>query len=119
MPIFEIMHDAVARHIDRETASFVHLVFSLNDPAALERLLELAGFDDVTIRPATKELQLPPAADFLWQYIQCTPLAPSIMTVDENRRMALKRDVVNGWQPWTEERGMRYHQDMLVASGRR
>jgi len=119
MPFFEVMHDAIARHIDRDTASFVHLVFSLNDPATLERLLESAGFGEVTIRHASKELRLPPAAEFLWQYIQCTPLAPSIMGVDESRRIALERDAVNGWQPWTDERGMRYDQDMLVASGRR
>jgi ubiquinone/menaquinone biosynthesis C-methylase UbiE len=119
MPIFEIMHDAVARHIDRETASFVHLVFSLNDPAALEHLLELVGFNDVTIRTATKEMHLPAAADFLWQYVQCTPLAPSVMAADESRRMALERDVVNGWQPWTDEGGVTYQQEMLLASGRR
>lgn len=119
MPIFDVMHDAIARHIDPGTAAFVHLVFSLGDPAALERLLEHSGFDGVTVHAATKELHLPPAADFLWQYIQSTPLAPSIMGADENRRMALERDVVDGWQPWADGGGMTYHQDMLVASGSR
>jgi hypothetical protein len=113
------MHDAIARHIDRDTASFVHLVFSLNDPAELERLLESAGFGEVTIQQASKEFHLPPAADFLWQYIQCTPLAPAVMGADERRRLALERDAVEGWQPWSHEGGMSYHQDMLVASGRR
>jgi hypothetical protein len=57
---------------------------------------------------------------FLWQYINCTPLAAAIMGVDEARRAALERDVVEGWKPWTsDESGMRYRQDMLVASGRR
>jgi len=118
MPIFDVMHDAIARQIGPDTASFVHLVFSLGDRAQLERLLERAGFDDVTIRPATKEFHLPPAADFLWQYIQSTPLAPSIMGADENRRMALERDVVDGWRSWSDGGGMTYRQDMLVASGR-
>lgn len=118
-PFFEVMHDAIARHIDRDAASFVHLVFSLNDPAELRRLFESAGFEEVTVRPAAKEMRLPPAAEFLWQYIYCTPLAPAIMGVDENRRAALERDVVNGWRPWTHEGGMQYQQDMLVASGRR
>ena len=118
-PIFEVMHDAIARHIDPGTAAFVHLVFSLGDPAALERLLEHSGFDGVTVRVATKEFHLPPAADFLWQYIQSTPLAPSIMGADENRRTALEREVVDGWQAWADGGGMTYHQDMLVASGSR
>jgi ubiquinone/menaquinone biosynthesis C-methylase UbiE len=119
MPIFEVMHDAIARHIDAATASFVHLVFSLGDRPALERLLDGAGLHDVTVRAETKEMHLPSAADFLWQYIQSTPLAPSIMAADENRRAALERDVVNGWKTWADGDGMTYHQEMLVASGRR
>jgi ubiquinone/menaquinone biosynthesis C-methylase UbiE len=119
MPFFDVTHEAIAKHIDPETASFVHLVFSLGDGAALEWLLKDSGFDDVTVRPETKALHLPPAADFLWQYIQSTPLAPSIMGADENRRMALERDVVGGWQPWAAGGGMTYQQRMLVASGRR
>ena len=119
MPIFVVMHDAIARHIDPETAAFVHLVFSLGDQAALERLLEGARFDDVTVRTDTKELHLPAAADFLWQYIQCTPLAPSIMAVDEDRRQALERDVVEGWATWADGGGMSYHHDILIASGGR
>jgi SAM-dependent methyltransferase len=119
MPFFEVMHDAIARHIDPVTAAFVHLVFSLGNRAALERLLEHSGLDDVTVQPATKELHLPPAADFLWQYIRCTPLAASILGADENRRLALERDVVTGWQAWTSGGRMTYQQDMLMASGRR
>jgi ubiquinone/menaquinone biosynthesis C-methylase UbiE len=119
MPFFQVMHDAVARHVDPGTASFLHLVFSLNDPAEVERLLQDAGFDGVTVREVSKELHLPPAADFLWQYIQCTPIAPSVMGTDESRRSALERDAVKGWQPWSDGPGMSYRQDVLVASGRR
>jgi ubiquinone/menaquinone biosynthesis C-methylase UbiE len=116
-PVFRVMHDAIARHIDPGTAAFVHLVFSLGDRPALERLLDHSGFDDVNVESVTKEFHLPPAADFLWQYIQSTPLAPSIMGADENRRMALERDVVDGWQPWADDGGMTYQQEVLVASG--
>lgn len=119
MPFFEVMHAAIARHIDPGTASFVQLVFSLGDRKALGRLLEDAGFDEVTVEPATKEIHLPPAADFLWQYVQCTPLAPAVMAAGQNRRDALERDVVEGWRRWTGDGGMTYQQEMLVASARR
>ena len=82
-------------------------------------MLEHSGFDDVIVQAETKPFHLPAAADFLWQYIQCTPLAPSIMAVDEDRRDALERDVVKGWQAWADGGGMTYYQDMLIASGRR
>jgi ubiquinone/menaquinone biosynthesis C-methylase UbiE len=117
MPFFEVMHAAIARHLDPDTAAFVKLVFSLGDGAELEQLLQRADFHDVTIDARTKTFHLPPAGDFLWQYIQATPLAPSIMAADENRRMALERDVVNGWREWEDAGGIRYEQEMLFASG--
>lgn len=119
MPFFGVMHAAIARHLDPDTAAFVQLVFSLGDAAELERLLDGAGFHDVGVDARIKTFHLPAAADFLWQYIQATPLAPAIMSADEDRRAALERDVVEGWQPWTGEGGMTYQQEMLVASGRR
>jgi hypothetical protein len=113
------MHDAIERHADAGIASFVRLVFSLNDPAELDRLLAGAGFTDVIVRAVKKELRLPPAGDFLWQYIQCTPIGASIMALDERRRAALHREVVEGWRRWTDGSGMTCEQGILIASGRR
>lgn len=118
-PFFEVMHDAIAAHIGPDAASFVRAVFSLNDRSELEQLLQRAGFSGASVRTVTKELRLPPAGDFLWQYIGCTPLAASIMAMDEGRRDALHRAVVEGWRPWGDGDGMRYHQGILVGSGRR
>jgi SAM-dependent methyltransferase len=118
MPFFEVMHDAIGRHIDSDTAAFVHLVFSLHDPETLGQLLALARFEGVTVDVRTKTFHLPPAADFLWQYVQSTPLAPAIMGADVNRRLALERDVVEGWRRWEDAGVMRYAQEMLLASAR-
>jgi SAM-dependent methyltransferase len=46
-PFFDVLDDVMARHVGPEAAAFVRLVFSLNDPAELERLLRDAGFRDV------------------------------------------------------------------------
>src|SRR5688572_23041036 len=73
-PAFEIMADALARHIGPESASFVHAVFSLHDPDDVRNLATQAGFDDVDVRSAVSYLELPPPAEFLWQYIWSTPL---------------------------------------------
>lgn len=115
---FEVMHDGIERHVGAEAASFVRLVFSLNDPNELERLLHHAEFGDVNVQSVSTELRLPPAGEFLWQYIQCTPIGAPIMAMDEGRRAALHHDVVEGWQRWSEERGMKYQQGILVAGVR-
>jgi ubiquinone/menaquinone biosynthesis C-methylase UbiE len=118
-PFFEVMHDAMEKHISPAAAAFVRAVFSLNDSRELEQLLQRAGFSDVRVVATQMEFRLPPAGDFLWQYIHGTPLSASVMAMDERRRQALHRDVVEGWQPWSNENGMSYQQGMLIGSGTR
>ena len=64
---FDVLDEALAQHVGVEAAGFVRMVFSLHDPATIERLFREAGFDEVTARTDTKALRLPAARDFLWQ----------------------------------------------------
>jgi len=111
--------DAASAHRVPGAAAFVRAVFSLNDPAEVERLLRGAGFQEVAVRRYTKTLRLPAPRDFLWQYVQCTPLAAQLAEADHALLESLERDVVEGWKPWTTNGGMRYEQGMIVATGRR
>jgi SAM-dependent methyltransferase len=115
---FAVLEDASARRI-LGAAEFVRAVFSLNDPDEVERLFRGAGFRDVTVRRYTKTLRLPPPRDFLWQYVQCTPLAEQVAGAEQAVLAALERDVVDGWQPWVRNGGMSYEQEMIVAVARR
>jgi len=91
-PVLQLMADGLARHIGHETASFVRAVFSLHDPEDLRNLATQAGFDDVDVRSVETSLALPPAAEFLRQYICSTPLAAAVAQVDEERRIALENE---------------------------
>jgi ubiquinone/menaquinone biosynthesis C-methylase UbiE len=113
---FRVFEDALARHIDAATSQFVAQVFSLNDPRELERLVADAGFREVAVHTSTKTPRLPPPADFLWQYVYLTPLSAVLSQVEEERRAALERDVVAGWQRWARDGGMEYPQEMLVVT---
>lgn len=115
---FDVMDDAFVRLGLDTAASFVRLVFSLNDPRELERLLRAAGFTSVDVRVDRKEPQLPAPRDFLWQYIQSTPIAAAIAELDEPRRAALERDVVERWQQWATDGGLTYAQPILVGAAR-
>jgi ubiquinone/menaquinone biosynthesis C-methylase UbiE len=88
----EIMTDALAHHIGPESAKFVHAVFSLHDPDVVRNLATGAGFDPVDVRSTERSLELPPAAEFLWQYIGSTPLAVAVADADEERRAALENE---------------------------
>lgn len=116
---FGVLDEAMGRHVGAEAAAFVRMVFSLDDPAAIERLLRDAGLRDVAVRSTIEQPRLPGAADFLWQYIACTPLSADLERFDDEHRGALERDVVAGWQPWAHDGGLTYDQPILVATGRR
>jgi ubiquinone/menaquinone biosynthesis C-methylase UbiE len=112
---FGAFEQALERRIP-PAAPFVRMVFSMHDAAELERLFTSAGFGRVDVREYTKTIHLPPPADFLQEYIGCTPLAGIVADVDAGTRALLEREVADAWQPWVTEHGMTYEQGMLVAT---
>jgi SAM-dependent methyltransferase len=116
-PLFAIMDEALARHIGQEAARFVRMVFSLHDPAELENLISGAGagFKEVAVRRETRRLRLPAPQEFLWQYVQSTPLAQA----DDEMRATLEREVVAKWQQFVEDGALMLEVGGIVASARR
>jgi ubiquinone/menaquinone biosynthesis C-methylase UbiE len=116
---FDVFERAMTRHAGAAVGAFVHQVFSLNDPAELEQLLRGAGFTEVSVAHEPKQVHLPSAVDFFWQYVHSTPLAAAVGQLDEARRSALEREVVTGWQRWSVDDGLHYEQPILTASARK
>jgi len=115
-----IFADALARHVDPKVASFLNLVFSLYEPHEVHEIMESAGFREIDVRRATKRLRVPPPEQFMWQYIQSTPMAGVFAELDKERRSALERDVCTQWQEHCSDDGaMRLEVPMTTAIGRR
>lgn len=113
--IFAIMTDALARHLSPEAASFVDLVFSVHDVDELTGLMRDAGFRDVDVKAKPKTLGLPAPADFLWQYINCTPLADAAAQAGEAKREALEREICAQWQEFVADGSMLLQVGMTTA----
>jgi ubiquinone/menaquinone biosynthesis C-methylase UbiE len=118
-PLFAIFADAMERHVGAESAGFVHQVFSPNDPSELQHLASDAGFDHVAADASTRTFRLPPAKEFLWQYVCSTPLAGLVAEVGAEERDALERQVVREWQDFEEDGGLTYRQEIVVMTARR
>lgn len=118
-PVFVIMAEALARHINPELAGFVHQVFSLHDPDEIRNLIGDAGFHQVDVQPRTKTLHLPPPEEFFWQYVHSTPMSLAVAQADDESRAALERDVVAKWQQFVDNSQLICEQGIVVATARK
>jgi ubiquinone/menaquinone biosynthesis C-methylase UbiE len=117
-PFFDVLHAAFEHHLPAG-APFVRAVFSLNDAAEVERIFRHAGFEDPSVRREAVELRLPPPREFLWQYVQSTPLAGLVAQAESEVLAALERDVVTGWHTWARDGVVVHQQGMIVATARK
>ncbi|MDZ5698734.1 class I SAM-dependent methyltransferase [Chelativorans sp. M5D2P16] len=118
-PMFAIMKDALASHIDPNAAFFADLVFSMHDAEELAELMRDAGFREIDVRARPKTLRLPAPADFLWQYIHSTPLAEAVAQAGQAKRDALERDVCAQWQQFVVDGTMSFRVGMTTATARK
>jgi ubiquinone/menaquinone biosynthesis C-methylase UbiE len=118
-PIFEIMERALVEHISADLGGFVRAVFSMHDPDILAALLSDAGLRDVTATVEQATLRLPAPAEFLWQYINLTPIAPVVAQASEDAKVAMERQVVDEWQPYVTKGTVSGDQPIVVATGRK
>ena len=106
-------------HISPELGGFVRAVFSLHDPDAVAALLKEAGFDDVSSMVSPAAFQLPAPAEFLWQYINLTPMGPIVAQASDAAQSAMQRQVVDLWEPYVVDGAMQVDQPMVIATGRK
>ena len=117
-PVFELLEQAIIEHISPELGGFVRAVFSMHDPDALARLLQDAGFRDVSAEVSSAMFQLPAPAEFLWQYINLSPMGPFVAEAPEEAKLAMEQQVVDRWEPFVVDGKTRVDQPMVIASGR-
>jgi len=117
-PLLAALEEALGRHAGPQAAGFVASVFSLHEEEELRGLLAGAGLRNAEARSARGTLALPPAEDFLWQYVYGTPLAAIAATLDADRRAALQRDVVEAWEPFVADDGLVLEVDVTTATAR-
>ena len=117
-PAFEVMEEAIVEHINPELGGFVRAVFSMHDPDAVAALLAGVGLEEVLAKVSTVKVRLPPPAEFLWQYIHLTPMAPLVDKASPVAQSAMEQQVVQRWQPWVVDGGTSFELSMVTATGR-
>lgn len=117
-PSFEVLERAIVEHLGAELGGFVRGVFSMHDPAEVSSLLQDAGFADVAAGESTVRLQLPQPVEFLWEYINVTPMGPIVAEAPEAAKTAMERQVAEQAARFVVDGGVPVDQPMVIATGR-
>ena len=91
----------------------------MHSPKDVASLLRDVGLTDVTAAAPTVTLNLGAPAEFLWQYINLTPMGPFVAQASARAQEAMESEVVKSWQPFTRNGTMSIELPVVVASGRR
>lgn len=89
----------------------------MHEPSVLADLLQAAGFADVKSKEYTATFDLPGPAEFLWNYINLTPLGPLVADAPEEAKAAMERQVVEAWTPSVVNGRIPLEQPMALAWG--
>ncbi len=118
-PVYELMEKALVEHISPDLGGFVSSVFSMHDPDGVAALLRDAGLQDVSANETTVPFRLPAPAEFLWMYINLTPMASFVDQAPDDAKAALERRFVDGAQQYVVDGATVVEQPMVVATATR
>ncbi len=114
-PQFEAMEHAIVDNLGADLGAFVTAVFSMPDPAALGELVAEAGFDDVSSVEYSATLDLPGPAEFLWKYVNLTPMGGLVANAPEEAKDATERQFVHACASSLVAGRLRIDQPMALA----
>ncbi len=118
------MEQAIVEHINPGLGAFVSADFSMHDPDVLAAGLRaaglrVAGFAGIGSTEYVARFMLPGPAEFVWNYINLTPMGPLVARAPDSAKEAMERDVVEAWRPHVVHGRMPVDQPMALAWGRR
>ena len=109
-PGYTALADAMARHVGPEPASFIRFTGALDSREELETQLGTAGFHEVAVRSVKRNIRFPSEEDFVWRFVQATPLAlmPCVNKADTATRASVIRDVAASLRRYVNDEGLAF-----------
>jgi len=117
--LFEILTEALTKHISPQAAAFGNVVFSLHDTDEITKHMRDAGFREIDVQAKPKILRLPAPADFLWQYIYSTPLVEPVSQANAEQRAAFEQEVCNRWRELVTDGRLQMEVGITTAAARK
>lgn len=93
-PYFQVLVEAISRHIGAATAAGLQSAFALNDLDAIRELLCNAGFRHIEHTVAQLDLPLPELTAWVPRHISATPMAASFRQAPSAIQERIVQDVI-------------------------
>jgi ubiquinone/menaquinone biosynthesis C-methylase UbiE len=119
IPGYIALADALASHVSPEAAGFMHMTGSVAEE--LESLAESAGFQEVAVSAASRNLRFSSPEAFVWEIVQCTPLAwmTAVNQADESTRARVMSEITEKLQPYVDDDGLEFPIEARVLTARK
>lgn len=122
-PAARALADALDRHLDPSASAFKRAEHVLGDPETVRTLLDGVGFRDVDVHTVTKTMRFPSPWEWVRIQLAATPLATVVGEMESGQRTALlealAKDVGLALEPYVNERGLAFPQEVHVVLARR
>lgn len=106
-PYFDVLVNAIARHINPDTAAGLGAAFQLSDVNTISDHVHAAAFSDLTTEVAELDLDLPPIAEFVPKHIGATPMGAGYNAASPATQQAILDEMRERLAAYQTETGMR------------
>jgi SAM-dependent methyltransferase len=118
-PGYRPLVDALRRHVGQPAADGMASPFGFGSRAELSALVRGAGFRDVEVRIVIWPVRLPSPAAFLRGETGSSPLGEVMAALDGEVVDALLTDLAHGLAPHSDDAGLSFPLETLVATATR
>lgn len=121
IPAYTALADAIEGHVSPAPAAFIRFVGSMDDAGLLQDLVAEAGFREVNVQTASRTMRFPSVEEFVWQFIQATPMAvnPLITEADEATRETVVAEMKANLRQYEGANGLAFPAEAHVVTARK
>ncbi len=118
-PGYRLLAEALERHVGPDAGAMMRSPFPSLSADELRDIIRSAGFREVRIFLGIGPVRYPAAEEFVHQEAASSPLAESILSLKDDVRAALIRDVGEALHTYTDDDGIVFPAETYLAIARR
>jgi ubiquinone/menaquinone biosynthesis C-methylase UbiE len=118
-PGYEALAGVITRHLGIDAGEIISSPYALGEPDELRSLVQKAGFDDVHVRIEITPLRVATPRALLEGETTSSPLGDVVAALDDDVAEAILDDLSRALQPYTDDDGIVFPFQALVATATR